>query len=350
MNDHDSALNPTIPGQQAAVAQVKTIGSNIEVEMVEEESVVKTTNSNNSKKFSMIALDLDGTLLQSNHRMADVQAEYLRRLYLEDGIRICIATGRAPHSVYEHVQQLALPDPVPVVCSNGARGFLLSFHDDDNDDNLQRLQEIFYTPVDRHVVETTIQLAKKMGYCVQYYLEDVVYANPIDDEHRQLLKVYESITDCQIQEVEDDFASLIASGGLPSKMLVRFRDNGLQEAFRAFSDAFCSTETPLATIIQGFIPRADWFLEILHPGVNKGNGLRTMCEELTISLDEVVAMGDGTNDIEFLTMAGWGVAMKNAQPSLKKVADATMEWTNDEHGVIKTIEQLRKEGRLLVSK
>jgi Cof subfamily protein (haloacid dehalogenase superfamily) len=344
MNDPSGALNPVVTDPQ--LVEIKTIGEDAEEFHNVESSDVDKPSSSPSKQdpqFRMIALDLDGTLLQSNHQMADVQADYLRRLYVDDGIRICIATGRAPQSVYEHVQKLALPDPVPVVCSNGARGFLLSF---DRDNQMHR-QEVFYTPVDRDVVEMTIQLAKKMGYCVQYYLEDVVYANPLHEDHRKLLRIYESIVQCQIQEVDDDFAALIASGGLPSKMLVRFGDNALQEAYQVFSDALCpSTGGPrLATIIQGFIPRADWFLEILHPGVNKGNGLATMCREaLNLPLDQVVAMGDGTNDVEFLSMAGWGVAMKNAQPVLKEVADATMEWTNDDHGVTKRSNNCERTG------
>jgi hydroxymethylpyrimidine pyrophosphatase-like HAD family hydrolase len=132
--------------------------------------------------------------------------------------------------------------------------------------------------------------------------------------------------------------------------LVRFGNSNLNEAYHAFANVLCpSSNTRRATIIQGFLPRLGWFLEILHPDVNKGRGLQQMCEALKIPLDATVAMGDGTNDVEFLTLAGWGIAMKNAHQSLQKVANATMEWTNDQHGVTKTIERLRKEGRLVSS-
>jgi HAD superfamily hydrolase (TIGR01484 family) len=206
MNDQSNVLNPLafpeLQGASTTAGQGKSIG----IQCATSETNESLIPNKEASKFRMIALDLDGTLLQSNHQIADVQVEYLQQLCCQVGIRICIATGRAPQSVYEHVQKLALPDPVPVVCSNGARGFLLTC----KEDKKLSIEEVFYTPVDRHVVKTTIELAKKMGYCVQYYLENVIYANPINDEHQQLLQVYASVTQCTIQRVNDDFASLIA--------------------------------------------------------------------------------------------------------------------------------------------
>ena len=149
-----------------------------------------------SSFFSMVALDLDGTLLNSNHQLADEQADYLRHLH-KKGIKICIATGRAAPSTYEIVKQLALPTSLPVVCSNGARGFLLAYNnDDETDDNVdvdvvdkkKCQQELFYTPLSRNAVTTTIQLAKKFGYFVQYYIDDGIYANPRTSSHRQMIK------------------------------------------------------------------------------------------------------------------------------------------------------------------
>ena len=102
----------------------------------------------------------------------------------------------------------------------------------------------------------------------------------------------------------------------------------------------------LAHIVAAYNQDLDWFLEILHPDVNKGRGLRAMCQKLEIPMDDVIAMGDGTNDIEFLQMSGLGIAMNNAHESLRKVASYTMEWTNDEHGVMKTLEELKLNGKL----
>jgi hydroxymethylpyrimidine pyrophosphatase-like HAD family hydrolase len=71
-------------------------------------------------------------------------------------------------------------------------------------------------------------------------------------------------------------------------------------------------------------------VEILSPNVHKGHGLKQLCLEIGVPLEEVIAFGDGDNDIEFLELAGKGIAMKNARDTLKAVADEITEWTNDE--------------------
>ena len=70
-----------------------------------------------------------------------------------------------------------------------------------------------------------------------------------------------------------------------------------------------------------------------HPQVNKGEGLRRMCSRLGVPLEQVVAFGDGDNDIEFVQAAGRGVAMANARPTLREVADRVTARTHDEDGV-----------------
>ncbi len=300
--------------------------------------------------FRMVALDLDGTLLQSNHQLADTQAEYLRTLF-ESGFRICIATGRAAPSCYEIVKKLALPEPTPVVCSNGARGFLLSYNGADEAD--KRQQELFYTPLYREAVTKTIKLAKKMGYFVQYYIDDGIYANPITESHLHMIKEYERLTSSTLEVVDDDFDQFLGAqddSKLPSKLLVRCEKDEFAACHPSFVELLNSSSDVeserLAHIVAAYNSDLDWFLEILHPAVNKGRGLRNMCQKLEIPMNDVIAMGDGTNDIEFLQMSGLGIAMNNAHESLRKVASYTTEWTNDEHGVMKTLEALKMKGEL----
>lgn len=318
--------------------------------------------NNSSTPFRMVALDLDGTLLQSNHQLADKQAEYLRTLY-KSGFKICIATGRAAPSVYEIVKKLALPEPTPVVCSNGARGFLLLHNDNGGTDEQKHQEELFYTPVSREAVTKTIQLAKKHGYMVQYYIDDGIYANPITESHRQMMKAYEILTDSRVQTVEDDFEQFLGTQNddkLPSKLLVRCEKDEFATCHPSFvnllyptsanggddDDDDKATNDRLAHIVKAFNNDLDWFLEILHPDVNKGHGLRNMCQKMEIPMKDVIAIGDGTNDVEFLQMSGLGIAMNNAHENLRKVACYTMEWTNDEHGVMKTLEDLKLKGKL----
>ena len=61
-----------------------------------------------------------------------------------------------------------------------------------------------------------------------------------------------------------------------------------------------------------------------------------------------MAFGDGDNDAEFLSVAGFGFAMKNARDNVKELADSVTEWTNDEDGVIRTLQNLEEAGRLIL--
>jgi Cof subfamily protein (haloacid dehalogenase superfamily) len=228
---------------------------------------------------------------------------------------------------------LNIPGPIPVVCSNGARGFYYNASD------LSK-QELFYNPVSKSVVQQALRIAKEKGCAVQYYYEDSIYVTATaDDVHRDLTALYSKLTGSVVVPVEDDFQSLLDQDHLPSKLLVLFAESSLSTAVEAFSKELESQ----ATIVLGAF---DWFLEILNPEVTKGHGLRIMCSRLNIPIEECIAMGDGANDVEFLQFAGLGIAMKNGKDATKKVADSTMEWTNDQHGVMKTLQRLDGQGLL----
>ena len=79
-------------------------------------------------------------------------------------------------------------------------------------------------------------------------------------------------------------------------------------------------------------------------GINKAKGLKTVCEKLHITMDDVMAVGDSLNDISMIKEAGFGVAMGNAQDIVKKAADAVTS-SNEENGVAQAIRKyaLKKE-------
>jgi len=81
------------------------------------------------------------------------------------------------------------------------------------------------------------------------------------------------------------------------------------------------------------------FVEIMAEGVSKASGLARLCASLGITRDEVVAFGDGLNDMEMLAWAGHGVAVANALPELRGIADEIAP-SNDDDGVATVIERL----------
>lgn len=73
-------------------------------------------------------------------------------------------------------------------------------------------------------------------------------------------------------------------------------------------------------------------LELIPPNVNKARALRTISERLKIDVSQIIAFGDGENDVEMLKTAGYGVAMAQGMESPKEVADF-ITVSNDEGGV-----------------
>jgi 5-amino-6-(5-phospho-D-ribitylamino)uracil phosphatase len=316
-----------------------------------------------SPSFRMIALDLDGTLLQSNHQMSDETRDYLR--YLDQkGIIIVIATGRAAPTVYEQIARLNLPHPLPVVCSNGSRGLQCSVvvPGDESASATTRTsaamssssihsQELFSTPVPDGVARKTMELAQELGYVSQYYVGEYIFANPWLPHHFELTQLYKELTGSQTIYVHDNFEAAFQLG-LPSKLLVLCpcdEQDAMMDAFQTALNpnhhADSIAEKMSATIVRGSL---GWFLEVLHPDVCKGFGLQRMCDYLNIPLVDVVAFGDGDNDIEFIQFAGKGIVMKNGRDVCKEVADEVISYTNDEDGVRKTLQRMEAEGCLVL--
>lgn len=292
----------------------------------------------------MVAIDMDETLLQTQTKtIADVQAAYLKGLS-QQGFQICIATGRAASTVYEHLTKLDIGTTIPVVCSNGARGFSYlgtgTSTDSSNTTSIQT-EELFSNPVPKEIAKDVITLCQAEGFAVQYYYQDDIYTDAYLDEHTKLTKEYMDYTGAYIHHVHtnDLLTMLEEKNQLPSKILIYYDVQHTETAPALLEKTFGS----VATVIKNPTP---WFSEILNPTVNKGKGLQNMCDHLGIDIQECIAIGDGCNDLQFLQMAGLGVAVKNAVDSLKENADLVLEWTNDEHAVMKCLQGLEAKGQL----
>ena len=319
----------------------------------------KMTGSTPLKKFQFVALDLDGTLLNSEHKVSPSTIKYIQRLDAL-GFGVMVATGRSLNTAYETILALNLPHPIPVVCSNGARGVMCKPRElsaDENPDDLPlnsrvTWEPLFDTPVPEPVARRSITLAKEMGFVSQYYVGDEIYADPTTESHYAHVEMYKDLTGAKTKCVDNMITEVLEQNAMPSKQVVLFHKEEQDGAMLKFEETLSSSEFKTddgssPTLVRGSF---GWFLEVLHPHVNKGNGLKRMCaDHLKIPLDAVVAFGDGDNDAEFLEMAGWGVAMNNARPIIKEVADQIIEFTNNDEGVLKTLQSFEEAGQLVFS-
>jgi hydroxymethylpyrimidine pyrophosphatase-like HAD family hydrolase len=81
------------------------------------------------------------------------------------------------------------------------------------------------------------------------------------------------------------------------------------------------------------------YLEFLHPNVNKGEGFKALCRELSVPLEQTAAFGDAYNDLEMLQAAGTSFVVENALPEVKAIADHVIP-SNNADGVALVMEKM----------
>lgn len=239
--------------------------------------------------YKLIALDMDGTLLNNNEVISDGNKAAIRQA-MEAGVIVCLSTGRSILSMGSYIDELGL-DAAPLVTVNG--GVIWR--------NRHELYEQHV--LDASLVERLYQLAQHEDvWFWGYALEGVYNRNnwtAAVSEHTWLKFGYYT------ENVQ------------------------LLQALRAEAEAWGTFE------ITNSHP---YNLEINPVGVNKAAGLRSVCAMLDLRMEQVVAVGDSLNDMAMIREAGLGVAMGNAQQTLKDAADWVTD-TNEEDGVAHVIQK-----------
>jgi Cof subfamily protein (haloacid dehalogenase superfamily) len=285
-----------------------------------------------NKKIKLVALDLDGTTLNSHHELSQKTIETLRR-FSAAGVVIAIATGRSSNSVLDYLSVLQLPQQiVPVVCFNGGWGLCVNQETGD-------VTTIVENPINLSAARLLIEFTSKRGLCLQYYngATGDVQAVPVTEEHHELMARYAQIVGRK-QVVLSSYDEAIAKS-LPAKMLVFTSD-----ADALMADAAAQLPPDTFNMIRG----SPWpfFVEFLAHGISKASAIEGICSKLGIPTSDIAAFGDGENDKEMLALAGYGVAMNNAKQAAKDAAKIVIEWTNDDDGVAKQLEAFEQQGLL----
>lgn len=257
------------------------------------------------KQGSVIALDLDGTLLGSDKRVSARNAAAVLAAH-RTGRQIVIATARPPRSVLE-----LLPGELLDICSfvyyNGA---LIR-------DARSGIEE--HLPIEASVTAELLDYCGlHMGDChISMEINDVWYANrALDDPAFYHSKFKPAIR--PLAELRLEAATKV--------LLTSFRE---AESFR----------TAFAERANVVLTDGGRLLQIMNKSVSKAAGLLRLCALYGVSSSDMIAFGDDMNDLDMLQTAGYGVAMGNAVPELKALA-RHVTGTNDEDGVAAVLERL----------
>ncbi|PWK13785.1 Cof-type HAD-IIB family hydrolase [Tumebacillus permanentifrigoris] len=264
-----------------------------------------------SKK--LIALDLDGTLLTREKKISPRTQRAVQRA-IEDGHHVVIATGRPFRSSVQYYRELGLT--TPMVNFNGA----LVHHADDAEWGHHHF------PMER---ETALKI---LEVCEQFRAENVIVE--VKDDY------YLKQHDDNLVRFMGEGHTPLGVGHIPSllndhptSVLIYPQRENMRELREHLSEFH-------AGVIEHRLWGAPWHvIEIVKAGVNKATGLQVIANHFGIAQEHVIAFGDEDNDLEMIEYAGHGVAMGNANPMLKAIANQITD-TNDNDGIAFVLEKL----------
>ena len=271
------------------------------------------------KKIKMIGLDLDGTLLNDKKELTSHTREILTRA-IDQGVTVLVATGRPVTGIPEVLRNFS--GMRYALTSNGGRildlqedkilyanmlsyemgaAILKIFGDYDT------FKEIYFDG--RGFVQADELL--KVGE----YLQNPAMADYIRTTRKGITSLWEKMEEMNGHEMDKIHA------------LFKNQDERLEAKRRIMELGDLSISDSMGTN-----------LEINAPGVNKGMGLIQLGRLLGIEREEIMACGDGNNDLMMLKEVGFGVAMANGADEVKEVADY-ITLSNEEDGVAAAIEK-----------
>jgi len=257
----------------------------------------------------MIALDLDGTLLCSDKSIAPRTREALHTAHAQ-GIEIVLASGRMTPAMEATAERLGLD--CCLVSYNG--GAVCSRKRDGR-------KRLLHQPLPADVARDLYLFARQRSFQVNFYHDDVILSE--NTPHLQpWIEIYRSRTDSPFRFVEALEAYLHHA---PTKLLYVL-DPAIRHAVETELTPHFGTR---ATIV-----RTDpEYLEFLNLDTDKGRAVLRLAERLGIAPSQIMAVGDGDNDMTMLNLCGWGVAMGNAGAGCRAAADAVIEFDCNHDGV-----------------
>ncbi|MEE0929463.1 MAG: Cof-type HAD-IIB family hydrolase [Acutalibacteraceae bacterium] len=243
-------------------------------------------------KYKILAIDLDGTLLNDNKEISNENMDAIL-CAIESGILVVPCTGRSIQGItkYKFFEKLNSP----AIAYNG--GMIV---------NLTNNEIMFHYPLLNKDAEFIVKKGIEIDTNICVWIDNTLYCNKINNYTLEYSKL-NSVSPIQFTELKD------ISDKVMTKILWYDKENKINPYLNSMNrvvseDVTCCTSKP-------------WFLEFFNSKTSKALALQKLCDLYNISRKELVAVGDELNDISMIEFAGLGVAMKNAKEEVKERAN-----------------------------
>ena len=264
--------------------------------------------------YKIVFLDIDGTLLKSDHTISVPTIEIIQKLQKEN-VPVVLVSARPLHGITQIADKTGLLD-LPIVSLNGA---LIAI----------RGKVIFESSIDFNVTSQIYENLKQYDVTPIFYTQSHWFSVKLN-EHI----VYEQkITDIPITIKPYIYLYQYwqKTGRGPDKILVIGEAHKIKEIENNLIQQFAGH--------LNIYPSKPTYLEIMNREASKLIALKFILAMYHLKQEEAIAIGDNYNDKEMITFAGMGVAMGNSPDDVKAAADYITD-TNDQDGVFKAIKYL----------
>lgn len=270
--------------------------------------------------IKLVALDMDGTTLQSDITLSKENREAIERA-IEMGIEVVPATGRVLREVPEVIKEM--PGVRYAVTSNGASVVDLSTG-----------EFVYENAISRRDIKNMLKQMADFKVFLQAYIggQSYIVGEDLDNLHRF--------------DIPPEYWAFLRNVTTPLADEKTYRDfitSHKVEKFNLFFEKLSDRDAVVERIHKssalGTVTSLDTNLEVNAPTANKWDGLCHLGKILGIHGDEIMTFGDSDNDFEMIKYAGFSVAMENGNDKIKQTADF-VTWSNDNHGVAYALEKL----------
>lgn len=265
--------------------------------------------------YKLIASDLDGTLVTDDKNLTDRTIEDVKKA-LKKNIKIMISSARAFYRLERYIDELDLMrEGQYTICFNGAMII----------ENITG-KVLYSKNLDKHEVNGLISLGKQLNIPIMLYsksahraeaIPEVIQKNKNSKGMNLEIKNFNEID----FDKEENYIYKIVFMDKPEK-IIEIRKKLPKEIIDKYE-------------VTSSVPE---YIEFVKKGIKKSEAIKFIMDKCKIKQEEVIAIGDGENDVEMLRFAGLGVAMDNADNYVKENADYITTSNNDD-GVGKVIER-----------
>ena len=259
--------------------------------------------------------DLDGTLLNQEGKISEGTKNMLDK-WINTGNKLILSSGRPLDSILEVKRDAQLNYPGMLIIANN--GSLI--YDCDTATVLNRIDIPF-----EHVSHI-LEVAKKHGIHCQTYTDTHIVCEKYTEElefYVNRIHLPYIITSDVVGELTTPPLKLLAIDIHNFENLEALKSELLPWANEKIEMLYSNTK----------------YLEFIHVDSGKGNAIRWICKMFNVPIENSLAAGDMNNDLSMIETAGIGVAMKNATPLLKEMADIVTDEDNEHDGLVSVLER-----------